>query len=73
MSSKRHQRRRACEGKVFYAVQAEAVAAAGALRRSRDGGTWKAYRCKFCGGWHVGRPTARERQAMRARREAAAQ
>ena len=73
MASKRHQRRRGCEGKVAHATQGEAWQAARLLRKSQSGGTWAAYKCPFCGRFHVGRPTARQRQAIRARRDALAE
>jgi hypothetical protein len=73
MASKRHQRRRGCEGKVAHATQGEAWQAACLLRKSQSGGTWAAYKCPFCGRFHVGRPTARQRQAIRACREALAE
>jgi hypothetical protein len=46
MSSKRHIRRKSCEGKVRYATVEEA--------RKRLRGGMNAYRCKFCGGYHIG-------------------
>ena len=73
MASKRHQRRRGCEGKVAHATQGEAWRAAALLRKSFNGGTWAVYRCPWCGRFHVGRPTARQRQAIRARRDALAE
>lgn len=73
MASKRHLRRRSCEGKVRHASAAAAQLAAGKLRKTHDGGAWAAYRCQFCGAWHVGRQSAQQRQATHARREAAAE
>lgn len=73
MSSKRRIRRRSCEGKVAYATQTEAARQAGLVRRAHQGGQWSAYHCDFCGKWHVGRPSARQRQAMRDRRAALAE
>lgn len=73
MASKRHQRRRGCERKHAYATRDEATRAAGQLRRAYLGGTWAAYRCAFCGQYHVGRPNARQRQATRDRRAALAE
>lgn len=64
MSSKRAQRRRACTGKIGYQDLDAAVAAAGEVwRRYRD--SLNAYRCRFCGRFHLGHPPARVRQAMR--------
>lgn len=72
MSSKRRIRRRSCDGKVPYDDEGAAVSAAGWLRKSHEGGSWRAYRCEFCGRWHVGRPSAKERRATAARRAAQA-
>lgn len=73
MSSKRRLRRRSCESKVGYADEATAVWNAGRLRYAHGGGTWRAYRCKHCGRWHVGRPNKNDLRAMNARRAAAAE
>ena len=73
MASKRHQRRRSCESKVAYATKDEATRAAAGLRKSFFGGSWSAYRCEWCGRYHVGRQNARQRQAMAARRAQAAE
>lgn len=73
MASKRHVRRRSCEGKVAHATREGAGIAAAKLRKSFNGGTWAAYHCRWCGCWHVGRPNARQRQAMHGRRRAAAE
>ena len=72
MASKRRLRRRGCEGKVGHATAGAAELAARKMRAARDGGTWAAYRCPFCGRFHVGRPNADQRRAMRARRAEAA-
>lgn len=71
MSSKRRLRHRSCESKTAYATRDEAVHNAGKLRWWNQGGTWRAYRCAFCGKWHVGRPNRREREATAARRDGA--
>jgi len=63
VSSKRRQRRKACQGKVRYPSQPDAIAAA---RRGRTRGHWLlGYRCPHCTAWHIGHPTARIRQAAR--------
>lgn len=56
MASKRRIRRNKCEGKVRYATREEAIGAACALRRIEKKTGWQAqaYRCSFCGGFHVG-------------------
>lgn len=53
MSSKRKQRRKECGSKVRHPDQPAAIRAANSLRRT--GTHWvNTYRCKWCGGWHVG-------------------
>ena len=55
MSSKRRLRRRSCEGKARHADKTGAVLAVNQLwvkSRARV----HPYECRFCGGWHVGRP-----------------
>lgn len=44
---------RQCKGKVRYAYKEQANAAAAYLRKKRFG-RYHAYKCKFCGGFHVG-------------------
>ncbi len=73
MASKRHQRRRACEGKVAHATKDAALLAAAKLRKNHLGGSWSVYRCEWCGRFHVGRQNARDRRAMAARRALAAE
>lgn len=68
MSSKRNRRRRSCDSKKRYEERQDAVYDAGQLRKYHDGGKWTAYRCRFCGCWHVGRSPAKEVKAMWARR-----
>lgn len=68
MASKRRERRRSCESKVAHATEDEAWREALRLRRVHNGGSWRAYRCSRCGFFHVGRPNARQRQAMNAQR-----
>lgn len=72
MASRRRERRRSCESKVAHATYAIAAREAARLRWAHHGGTWVAYRCRWCKLYHVGRQSARARQAMRARRTAAA-
>lgn len=61
MSSKRRLRRRSCANKQTHQTETEAVAHAISLGRAHDtrGTRWRAYRCRFCGLWHVGRPPRR--------------
>lgn len=79
MSSKRHQRRRACEGKRRHP---DADAANRAANRAAYGtarynaatrmapGEMHAYHCQHCGGWHVGHVPGSS-GAPRRRRDAA--
>ena len=68
MSSKRAQRRRACEGKVRHPNAEAALAHAAHLRRLGSPVPARAYACPHCGAWHVGRPDRRTRQSLRAQR-----
>ena len=57
MASKRHLRRKACEGKIRYSSVADAQPHIEELyRRRKAHGTIHAYKCPFCGGFHVGHP-----------------
>jgi hypothetical protein len=49
MASKRHIRRRACEGKIAFASPDAAWA-----RIRRDGLKLEVYRCQFAKHWHIG-------------------
>jgi hypothetical protein len=51
-------RRRSCEGKRAYSHEGAARQMAGQAARER-GETLEAYRCPFCGAWHIGHPPAR--------------
>lgn len=56
MSSKRHIRRRGCEGKQRHTTHGRAAAHIRSLRASHNyRPEWlQVYRCKFCKGYHVG-------------------
>lgn len=55
MSSKRAIRRRSCSSKIRHDDEAAARAHIGHLNRTKGyQGPMNAYRCRFCGGWHVG-------------------
>lgn len=55
MSSKRHLRRKGCEGKQRHASEYAALAAIKRAPRYRFNATHlAAYACRFCGGWHTG-------------------
>jgi hypothetical protein len=61
MSSKRRLRAKSCEGKVRHSTMAGAWIAA----RKTDEKV-RPYKCRWCGSYHVGHPTA---QAKRVRRQ----
>jgi hypothetical protein len=65
MASKRRIRRRACKRKVRYPAHDAAQAA---IRAQNLRGRMP-YPCRWCGGWHVGRPTAGKRKAIEKRME----
>ena len=67
MASKRHQRRRACEGKVSYETIEDATDAARKYRHD-FGQRLTPYRCKWCGNYHVGHPPRHVRRAIAQRR-----
>ena len=66
MASKRHQRRKSCEGKIQYPDESAAAEIAKRLTR-RDSTRMSWYRCKFCKKWHIGhRQNARFLKFLRA-------
>lgn len=66
MASKRHQRRKGCEGKVRHATRAEAEAERQRLKDHRI----EIYACSFCGAFHLGHGGRRyQRTNMKARRQ----
>lgn len=65
MSSKRHLRKKSCEGKQRHASQCEAVAHVIHLTKHGERGL-HAYRCPFGDHWHVGHMSKRAKQARRA-------
>ena len=69
MSSKRRLRRRSCESKKRYADAGIADREA-QFMSSKFGASWRAYKCQFCNGYHVGRPNHNQKQSMRARHTA---
>lgn len=66
MASKRHVRRVACGSKKRYASQEEAGRHAGAARYAY-GGYFAVYRCRWCGGFHIGHANEATRRALRER------
>jgi len=66
VASKRNVRRKACAGKVRYeSIAAAEFAAASGRRKTAE---WIiGYGCKFCGGFHIGHPPAKVRQAIKAK------
>lgn len=59
MASKRHQRRRSCENKLAHTDPNKALGIA-KFMTARHKTTYRVYKCKFCGRWHVGRPSHRQ-------------
>jgi hypothetical protein len=66
MSSKRHQRRKACGHKHPHADQAAAVTHLISLKHKGDFGLIT-YKCPFGNHWHVGHPPRKVRQALAAK------
>lgn len=67
MTSKRRLRRRGCTDKVAHADEAIAIRVAGYIQAKYGGVPVRAYKCPFCGKWHVGRPNHNKLQAIRAK------
>jgi hypothetical protein len=67
MASKRSARRKQCEGKNKYLTIDEAVSAADHRRRA-VGAALDAYRCPFCGAFHIGHRTKSAHKAIAAKR-----
>lgn len=59
MASKRRLRRRGCESKIRHTSHPEAV-----IHARKLGWPWTAYGCKFCNGFHVGRPDKNKKRAL---------
>lgn len=65
MSSKRHLRRRSCEGKIAFQTEAAAWAR---VRRDQLRGLHP-YRCAFAGHWHLGHSPRVTKEQVLARRQ----
>lgn len=63
MASKRKLRQKMCGDKVDYKSYSAAVDAAWHIKR-KNGERLTPYGCRFCGGVHLGHPTASARQSM---------
>ena len=68
MSSKRHQRRKQCQGKRRYADEHNAKSAAFFTAKT-FGGVFHHYKCRPCGGWHVGHKQQSKRLSGKNRSE----
>lgn len=66
MASKRRIKRNSCIGKIRHKTSAGAEAHAKELRDKGER-VWP-YRCRFCGGWHVGHPSKMQLIAQAQRR-----
>ncbi len=63
MSSRRHERRKSCEGKIKFNSEQDAERAAGSYSATFK--VWMtAYHCKFCKKYHIGHPPKRIRLAI---------
>jgi len=63
VASKRRIRKRSCASKVRHETAAEAGGHIRDLRkRDKDGPHRQIYKCRFCGGYHVGRENRSQRQ-----------
>jgi len=63
MGSKRHQRRKSCDGKIQFKSQRDAERAAGSYSATYK--VWMtAYHCQFCKQYHIGHPPKRIRRAI---------
>jgi hypothetical protein len=66
MASLRAQRRKSCNGKVRHGSFKQANTHAKQLRLSNE--RWvMPYKCKFCGGYHVGHAPKNVRQSIKAK------
>lgn len=73
MSSRRRRRRQECTRKRAFSSEEEARRAARSFRRSLpayDGRWLDAYRCPWCGQWHIGNRPGKYRPRLRGRRDA---
>jgi len=63
MASKRHLRRKSCEGKIRFTDAASAQRAATSHEYAFK--HWMVpYPCKFCGGYHIGHPNKKIKQKI---------
>lgn len=69
MASKRRIRRKQCQGKIRH-VDMESANKAAFVNRRNTGEKLFAYGCKFCGGFHIGHQSRKQRKAMVAKAEA---
>jgi hypothetical protein len=67
MSSKRHQRRKACGHKQPHPDQAGAVQQLISLKHNKGDYGLVTYKCPFGNHWHVGHPPRKVRQALAAK------
>lgn len=63
MASKRHLRRKSCEGKIQFPDKETAMKACFSYKR-KFGQFMTAYPCKFGNHWHMGHPTKQVRTAL---------
>jgi hypothetical protein len=69
MASKRRKRKRECESKYRYESEDAAIRAVrGIIRRVNSYHDADAYKCSFCGGWHIGRTSIPKEKILHDRR-----
>lgn len=68
MASRRHQRRRKCDGKKRHDSMQDAIREAGRLNAQHPGESFDAYGCGQCGKFHVGHRPQKVRRVIAARR-----
>lgn len=68
MASKRHKRRRGCEGKRRYVTIGAAITELNRARQREPGIRLNVYRCTACGMFHLGHQPAVVRRAIEERR-----
>ena len=67
MASKRHLRRKQCDGKIKYPDALTAHRSAG-VASDRSSGWISSYKCEFCGFYHIGHPPKKIKRLLVAKR-----
>ena len=69
MSSKRSLRKKSCDGKQKYDTQSKAELAAKIVGKNIGGQWLTAYKCEFCGKYHIGHPPYNVRRSIISRKK----